>query len=191
VIIGVLALQGDFALHQKVFRKLAIESVQVRTPQELSKCDGLVIPGGESTTLEKLIIKNNFEPSLKDFASKKVIFGTCAGLILLADKVTNQHILPLQLLNVTVERNAYGRQRESFIDFIELNSNLDNKKFEGVFIRAPKITRIGEKVKILAAYKNSPVFVESNRILGATFHPELTNNTIIHKYFVDKINATL
>jgi len=191
VIIGILALQGDFALHQAVFNKLEIESVQVRTPRELSKCDALVLPGGESTTLVKLVKKNNLETAVKNFGREKVIFGTCAGLILLANKVINQPISPLQILNITVERNAYGRQRESFIDFIDLNSTFEIKNFEGVFIRAPKITQIGEGVKILASYKNSPVFVESERTLGATFHPELTNDTRIHRYILDKIKDTL
>jgi 5'-phosphate synthase pdxT subunit len=186
--IGVLAIQGDFGLHQKALAKIRINSKLVKYERDLTNCDGLIIPGGESTTLNKLIQINKLRDPLINFGLNKVIMGTCAGLIMLSKEVDDPNIDTLKLLNITISRNAYGRQINSFIDNILLQINGKNMDFEGVFIRAPKITKVGEGIKIRGYHKDNAVFVENTKILGTTFHPELTNNLFIHKYFIEKIN---
>jgi 5'-phosphate synthase pdxT subunit len=182
--IGVLALQGDFALHAAALARCGAEAVEVRKPAELADVDGLIIPGGESTTLLKLMEAWGFVPAIEKLhAEGRPIFGTCAGLIVLAREVENPRQFSLGLIDVTVERNAYGRQRESFE--APGTAALDGRPqpLEMVFIRAPRITRVGPGVATLAEHRGEPVLVRQGTVLAATFHPELTDDTAVHEYF--------
>lgn len=184
--IGVLAIQGDFNLHQRALDRLKIESITVRKTQDLEKCDALIIPGGESTTFVKLLKTVKLDQAIIEFGQKKVIFGTCAGLILLSNKVSHNSVETLKLIDIEVSRNAYGRQIDSFIDSVELHLNGNKTHIEGVFIRAPKIVRIGEGVRPIGYHQKDVVMVENEHILVATFHPELTSDNQVHQYFLDK-----
>ena len=182
--IGVLALQGDFARHARALARCGAEVVEVRKPDQLGELDGLVLPGGESTTLLKLMDAWGFVPALEKLhADGKPIFGTCAGLILLAREVTSPAQSSLGLIDVGVERNAYGRQRESFE--AAGTAYLDGRPVpvEMVFIRAPRIRQVGEGVETLARHGGEAVMARQGTILVATFHPELTDDTTIHRYF--------
>ena len=185
--IGVLALQGDFDRHRKALARVraddAVDSVEVRKTTELDGVDGLVIPGGESTTLLKLMDHFDFWPAMEKFhADGKPIFGTCAGAILVAREVENPTQRSLGFIDIGVERNAYGRQRESFEAWGE--ADLDGRReIEMVFIRAPRIRRVGGDVAVLARHKDEPVMVRQGRVLVATFHPELTEDPSVHHYF--------
>lgn len=181
--IGVLALQGGFILHQKILQKLNIHSISVRYPDQLSSCNGLIVPGGESTSISKLIKKFKFIEPIKTFAEKKPVFGTCAGLIVMSKSVNDSKIEKLSILNIDVNRNSWGRQIDSFTKSFNINLN-DQIKYKGVFIRAPKITSVCENVIVLAKVKDEPVLIQDKFHLGTTFHPELTNDTRIHQYFV-------
>ncbi len=181
--VGVLALQGDFEAHCRAIERAGAHAVEVRTAEELKSVDALVIPGGESTTMLKLLgIENLFEP-LSEFGAHKPIFGTCAGAILLAKEVLSPAQQSLGLMDMTVERNAYGRQIDSRIAEI----NVEGHTTEAVFIRAPIIRKVGPKVKVLAEYLGTPVLAEQGRHMVATFHPELTHNTTVHRHFIAKI----
>jgi pyridoxal 5'-phosphate synthase pdxT subunit len=189
--IGVLALQGDFALHARALEKCGVEAVEVRKPVELDEVDGLVMPGGESTTLLKLMDAWDFVPALEKFHSAgKPIFGTCAGLIILAREVENPKQFSLGLIDVTVERNAYGRQRESFEASGTARLDHDPIQLEMVFIRAPRIKRLGPGVQVLAEHGGEPVMARQGLVLVATFHPELTDNTTVHRYFCDMVERS-
>jgi pyridoxal 5'-phosphate synthase pdxT subunit len=182
--IGVLALQGDFARHAQALARCGAEVVEVRKPEQLEDLDGLVMPGGESTTLLKLMDAWGFVPALEKFhADGKPIFGTCAGLILLAREVTSPAQFSLGLIDVGVERNAYGRQRESFEAAGTADLNGRPVPVDMVFIRAPRIRRVGEGVATLARHGGEPVMARQGTILVATFHPELTDDSAIHRYF--------
>jgi pyridoxal 5'-phosphate synthase pdxT subunit len=188
--IGVLALQGDFALHAKALQRCGAEAVEVRKPEQLHDVDGLVIPGGESTTLLKLMNEWGFVPALEKFhAGGKPIFGTCAGLIVTARDVTNPPQPSLGLIDVGVERNAYGRQRESFET--GGTATLDGRRvpIEMVFIRAPRIRRVGPGVETLAAHGDEPVMARQGSVLVATFHPELTDDPTVHRYFCQMVKG--
>lgn len=187
--IGILALQGDFERHQVLITDLNVDSLQVRQPHDLEQCQGLIIPGGESTTLIKLIKETGLFQLIPKFGEKYPIFGTCAGLILLAKEVVNNPVESFGLIDVTVERNAYGRQINSFIGGVDLELNGKAQKLEGVFIRAPKIVKIGEGVKILGKYYNEIVIVEKDKHLASTFHPELSDSRLIHQYFLSKVKS--
>ena len=187
--IGILALQGDFERHQVLITNLNVDSLQVRQPHDLEQCQGLIIPGGESTTLIKLLIETGLFQLIPKFGEKYPIFGTCAGLILLAKEVVNNPVESFGLIDVTVERNAYGRQINSFIGGVDLELNGKAQKLEGVFIRAPKIVKIGEGVKILGKYYNEIVIVEKDKHLASTFHPELSDSRLIHQYFLSKVKS--
>jgi pyridoxal 5'-phosphate synthase pdxT subunit len=178
--VGVLALQGDFEAHQKALQRAGADAVQVRTPDELAKVDGLVIPGGESTTMLKLLDVSGLKEPLRRFGQEKPIFGTCAGAILLASEVSHPAQESLHLMDISVERNGYGRQLDSRV--VRLEDGV-----EAVFIRAPIIRRVGENAKVLATYNGDPVLVEEGRHLVATFHPELTGDSRVHQRFLDKI----
>ncbi len=182
--IGILAIQGDFNKHAQVIHKIGHSPCEVRTLEELSKTDALIIPGGESTTFLRLFNEFNLSEGVKHYAINHPIMGTCAGLIILSRETNDLPYKPLGLLDASVMRNAYGRQRESFVDTISLSLNGNKQSFPGVFIRAPKIIDIGLDVKTLAYHKKDAVMVESKNILAATFHPELTDNTEIHQYFI-------
>lgn len=189
--VGVLALQGDFALHLQALERAGATAVEIRRPEALGDVDGLVIPGGESTTLLRLMADWQFVPALEKFhGTGRPVFGTCAGLILLAREVTNPRQASLGFLDVTVERNAYGRQRESF----EATgiARLDDAEvpLEMVFIRAPRIRRVGAGVETLATLDTEPVLVRQGTVLGATFHPELTPSDAVHRYFCRLVTAS-
>jgi 5'-phosphate synthase pdxT subunit len=183
--IGILAIQGDFERHGQILSKLKVNILHVKTESELKQTDGLIIPGGESTTFLRLFQEFKLEKSIKEYAKNKPILGTCAGLIILSKEAQPLPYKPLGLIDIKVSRNAYGRQRESFVDNIDLYLNGKANKFPGVFIRAPKIIQTGQKVKVLARHKNDIVLASQKNILVATFHPELTDKTEIHKYFID------
>lgn len=182
--IGVLALQGDFALHAAALAKCGVEAVEVRRPEELADVDGLIIPGGESTTLLKLMDEWGFVPAIEKFhAAGRPLFGTCAGLIVLAREVENPRQFSLGLIDVTVERNAYGRQRESFEATGTVTLDGRAHLLEMVFIRAPRIRRAGPGVETLAEHRGAPVMARQGSVLVATFHPELTADPAVHQYF--------
>ncbi len=187
--IGVLALQGDFEKHKITLKALGRQTVLVRTEKDLELCDGLVIPGGESTTLTKLLKKHRLWKKVYEFALEKPVFGTCAGLIILSRQIVKEPVETLDLIDIVTERNAYGRQIDSFIDEIDVKIPGMEYKFEGVFIRAPKIVSTGKGVTPLAWHRNNIVMVEQNNILAAAFHPELTNDTRIHEYFLTKVKG--
>jgi len=187
--VGVLALQGDFEKHKQAIERTGVQAALVRTEEQLTDCDGLIVPGGESTTLTKLLKKHGLWQHIISFAANKPVFGTCAGLIILSKQVTKNRVETLGLIDITVERNAYGRQVNSFIDDIELDLNGQESHFEGVFIRAPKIVALGKGVKPLAWHKDDVVMAEKGNILVATFHPELTDDPLVHNYFVSKIQS--
>lgn len=183
--IGVLALQGDFEAHRRAIERAGGEAVEVRTAADLEAVDGLVIPGGESTTMLKLLdIENLFEP-LRKFGETKPIFGTCAGAILLAREVVNPPQSSLGLIDLTIERNGYGRQIDSRIAQIDVEGHPS----EAVFIRAPIIRRVGPTVKVLAKYLDDPVLIEQGKHMAATFHPELSASDAIHRRFIANVAA--
>lgn len=184
VSLGVLSLQGDFAEHQATLSRLGVASSQIRSAEQLDAVSALIIPGGESTTMLKLL--DRFE--LRDRLTKRVedglpVFGTCAGGIILAKRVSDGEI-PIPILDITVKRNAYGPQVESFETEIEV-SGVGSVK--GVFIRAPVIEEVGSNVQVLGEWAGDPVIVRENNILFSTFHPELTEETRLHRYFLEKI----
>jgi len=183
--IGVLALQGNFKEHIEMLKKCNVETKEIRLPSELDDCDGLIIPGGESTAIGKLMKKYKLDRKIKDkFNGGMPIFGTCAGAILLAKEILDDKQPNLGLMNVAVRRNAYGRQIDSFEADIEIN-NLGN--FRGVFIRAPVIENIYNGVEVLSEFEGKAIFVRNGNLLAATFHPELAGDTKVHKYFIDMI----
>lgn len=183
--IGVLALQGDYAKHAEVVQKLKYNPIFVRNAVGLSKCDALIIPGGESTTFLNLIEKLELRNPLIKFGRNKAVMGTCAGLIILSSKTDVPGFEPLKLIDIEVHRNAYGRQIDSFVDNIDLKLNGAPAIFEGVFIRAPKIIAINEGVKPLAYHGHDIVMAANKNVMVASFHPELTDDITIHKYFID------
>ncbi len=186
--IGVLALQGNFAAHINMCNKIGVAAVEVRQVLELDKISALIIPGGESSTLLKLMQPQNFLAAIREFYHNGgAIFGTCAGLILLANKVIPPQD-SLSLLNVTVERNAYGRQLESFVGQGELQFAAAKHTFtQMVFIRAPKIIAVGTDVQIIASCNGVPVLVAGDRVLGCSFHPEMSDDSFIHRYFIENM----
>lgn len=189
--IGVLALQGDFAKHVEVLHSLGIEALEVRKPSDLTNCDGLIIPGGESTVMLRLIDFIKMRESLLQFADQKPVFGTCAGLILMSKKIHDSSMKPLQLLDLEIDRNAFGRQIESFQTFISLELNPEHSKsFPAFFIRAPKIRKYEKGVQVLGKLKSEPVLVRQGHHLGSSFHPELTLDSQIHQYFIEMIWQT-
>lgn len=184
IVIGVLALQGAFEKHcQKIEGIAGVRSKQVRTHLDLASCDALVIPGGESTTISRHLQFTGLLEAILDFSLEKPIMGTCAGLILMSHKLmgSRQALFPLKnsllkLIDVTVERNAYGRQLESFSSEIQLHCSGQKEKMMGIFIRAPKIHHMGAKVEVLASLRGQPVAVKEGKHLGMSFHPELTSD---------------
>lgn len=186
--LGVLALQGAFEAHVKALESLGITAKLVRTPEELAGLDGLIMPGGESTTMLKFLEKNGFFDILKAFVKEKPAFGTCAGCILLAKDVKNPKQRSLAALDITVERNAYGRQIDSTI--LTEPTELPGNPLEMVFIRAPRITRTGPGVEVLASRDGSPVLVREGHLLAATFHPELSDDIRVHRFFLEMVRAS-
>ncbi len=182
--VGVLALQGDFEAHRRAIERAGGEAVEVRTAGQLEQCDGLIIPGGESTTMLKLLDIEKLTDPVREFAARKPVYGSCAGAILLAHAVTRPAQASLDLMDIDVERNAYGRQIDSRIDKIDVNGG---PELEAVFIRAPIIRRVGEGANVRASYHGDPVWVEQGRHMVTTFHPELTEDSRVHREFVEKL----
>lgn len=182
--IGILAVQGDFAAHAAMLAGLGIETVEVRTPVDLESCDGLILPGGESTTQLQFLQEEGLYDAIKKFAKEdKAIFGTCAGAILLATEVKNPRQESLGLLDMTVLRNGYGRQVHS--DVVSGPSSLKSGPMEMVFIRGPIFERVGPGIEVLAEYAGRPALVQKGQILAAAFHPELTSDTTVHQHFLE------
>jgi pyridoxal 5'-phosphate synthase pdxT subunit len=183
--IGVLAIQGDYSAHAEALVESGAEPVLVRKPEELAGLDALIIPGGESTTFLKFLERGGFLDDLRAFAADKPVFGTCAGCILLAEEVLHPPQPSLGLLHATVERNAYGRQIDSSIQTQE--TSLPGGPLEMVYIRAPRITRIGDGVEVLAERDGFPVLVRQGHLMAATFHPELSADRRVHQLFLDLV----
>ena len=181
--VGILALQGDVREHIEILRKLNAKSVKVKLPEDLEGIDALIIPGGESTTIGMLIKRYGLDTKIKEKHAKGMpIYGTCAGAILLAKNIKNSKQAKLSLIDIEIERNAYGRQAESF----EAKLNIKNiGNFKGIFIRAPIVKTVYDGAEILAEHNNFPVMIKQDNILITTFHPELTNDLRVHKLFLD------
>lgn len=181
-------MQGAFAKHLEMVRALGAKAIPVRQPAELERCDALIIPGGESTTMLRQIDTNGLRQPLLQFAASKPIFGTCAGLILMSKEDVGKTVNPLGIMDMTVERNAYGRQLESFSAEIKIQLKPRIfKLFPCQFIRAPVIKRLDQTISVLAAYRDEPVLVQQGRHLCSSFHPELTRDNTIHHYFLSQI----
>jgi 5'-phosphate synthase pdxT subunit len=185
--IGVLALQGAFDVHAKRLAELGASTLLVRKPEQLATLDALVIPGGESTTFLKHLERAGFYDALNAFVHTKPTFGTCAGCILLAKDVTNPPQPSFGVLDISVERNAYGRQNDSAI--LTSETALPGGPLEMVFIRAPRITRLGPNIETLATRDNAPTLVRHDHLLAATFHPELSTDLRVHQLFLDMVRS--
>ena len=184
--IGVLAIQGDYAAHAEALVEVGAEAVEVRKPSELDSLDGLILPGGESTTMLKFLEKLQFFDALKDFCATQPVFGTCAGTILLARDVRHPAQRSLGILDAVVERNAYGRQIDSSI--LHGETALPGGPLEMVFIRAPRIVETGPSVEVLARREGFATLVRQGNIMAATFHPELSRDRRVHKAFVEAVS---
>jgi pyridoxal 5'-phosphate synthase pdxT subunit len=185
--IGVLAIQGDYAAHAQALAEIGSEAVKVRSPEELEGIDGLILPGGESTTMLKFLEKRHFFNVLEDFCARRPVFGTCAGTILLAREVRNPAQRSLGALDAVVERNAYGRQIDSSIEVAA--TSLPGGPLEMVFIRAPRIVTCGPAVQVLAERDGFAALVRQGNILAATFHPELSSDRRVHRAFVEVVES--
>jgi len=185
--VGILAVQGDFAMHAKMLDRIGVPWKLVKDPATLREVSGLILPGGESTTMLKFFASDGLGEAVRQFgASGKPVFGTCAGAILLAKEVLSPPQERLGLLDVTIERNAYGRQIDSSVRQGDC-PELSNRPIEMVFIRAPIIRRVGDDERVLGHSDGLPVLVEQRNLLAATFHPELTEDETVHRYFLKKL----
>ena len=184
-----MAIQGNFASHAGALTEAGADPVEIRKPEQLGGLDGLVLPGGESTTMLRFLEKHHFFEALQQFCSRKPIFGTCAGAILLAREVLSPAQRSLGVLDAVVERNAYGRQIDSAI--VTAQTTLAGGPLEMVFIRAPRIVETGPAVEVLAKREGFPTLVRQGRILAATFHPELSHDRRVHRLFVEAVAAAL
>lgn len=187
--IGVLAIQGDYAAHAAALAEAGAQPSEVRTPEDLNSLDGLVLPGGESSTMLKFLERRGLFDPLREFCTAKPVFGTCAGAILLAREVRTPAQRSLGVLDAVVERNAYGRQIDSTI--LNAHTLLGGEPLEMVFIRAPRIAQIGPGVEPLAFRDTSPTLVRQGQVMAATFHPELSHDRRIHRLFVELVTQTL
>jgi len=189
--IGVLAVQGAFVEHIAALHKLKVEALPVRLPAELVGLDGLIIPGGESTSISRLMLEYDLASEIRNLAERGLaIMGTCAGMILLAREPSDPKVRPLGLMDITVKRNAFGRQRESFEAELAIPA-LGEKPFPGVFIRAPIIEQANDGVEVLTRLDNGTIVAaRQERLLASAFHPELTDDLRFHKYFVDIITGS-
>ena len=192
MVVGVLAFQGDFAEHIAVLHSMKVPALEVRTKDDLSKIDALIIPGGESTVMAQFLLSTGIGAEIKKRISSRrhplVIYGTCAGAIVLARRATGKNApKPLGLVNVTVARNAYGTQRESFEASLKVQGI--KQSIDVAFIRAPKITSVGRGVEVLASYGKDPVLVKQERVLLGTFHPEVRGSTELHRMFLAMAKA--
>ncbi len=187
--IGVLALQGAVAEHMKGIQSSGAEAIAIKRTDELNEIDGLIIPGGESTTIGKLMVEYGFIDAIRAFSSAgKPIFGTCAGLIVMANRIVGQDWVHLGLMDITVSRNAFGRQRESFETNLPVKGI--DQEVRAVFIRAPLITETGPDVEVLATYREQAVAARQGHLLTTSFHPELTDDYRMHAYFLDMVRES-
>ena len=187
---GILALQGNFNQHKHMLDMLGVENIAIRYSSELSRCDALIIPGGESSAISKQLNDNNIRKSIIDFSVKRPIFGTCAGMIMLSSTKSNDKISPLNIMNFEIKRNAWGRQTHSFSAEIDLKP-IYKRKFHGIFIRAPKVNKYDQSMQILGTYNNEPVLMTDGKHLVSTFHPEVGLDMRIHNYFINSVNERL
>ena len=181
--VGVLALQGAFAAHSDCLTSIGVQSIEVRTPEQLSSVDALLMPGGESSTMSQLLESSGlFDPIAQRIADGMPVVGTCAGMILLASEILDGRSdqRSFSAIDISVRRNAFGRQVDSF----EATINSSVGEFHGVFIRAPRIERVGDQVEVLGSINDEPVLVRQGNVLAASFHPELSNDARLHEYFV-------
>lgn len=189
--IGILALQGAFIEHQHIFDKLGAETVQIRLPEHLDGVDGLVIPGGESTTIGKLATEYGLIEPLREFAKSKPTWGTCAGLIFLAKDIGIDEQPILGLMDISVDRNAFGRQIDSFETELSIKDLSDDTPFHAIFIRAPMVSKVEEGVEILSQLDDGAIVaVKQKHMLATAFHPELTNDNRVHAYFYGMVSKT-
>lgn len=188
--VGILALQGDFAMHARMLDRIGVPWKLVKHIEDFAGIDALILPGGETTTMLKFLAERKIGDAIRNFAAEnKPVFGTCAGAILMAKEVLNPEQERLGLIDISVERNAYGRQVDSSVQQGEC-PELSDHPVEMVFIRAPIIRRVGEGVKVLGHAAGLPVLVEQGKLLAATFHPELTTDETIHRYFISKVTQS-
>ncbi len=190
MIVGILALQGNFIQHKIFVDKIGVQNMLIRHPNEIDKCDLLIMPGGESTTISKQIDNNKFRKTLIEFSLVKPILGTCAGMIMLSTSMPNKNMSPLNIMDFHIERNAWGRQVNSFSANINLNFD-QNRPFHAVFIRAPKISNIGKDVQVLAAFDGEPVLLSNGMHIVSSFHPEIGEDYRIHEYFINKVDERI
>ncbi len=188
--VGVLAIQGDFAEHIAVLGKLGVTAREVRLPEQLDSLDGLIIPGGESTTLSRLMTIYNLREPIGQMATQgRAVWGTCAGMIMLSREITEKDPVPLGVMDIGVQRNAFGRQVDSFEQALNVNA-LGGDPYHAIFIRAPVIIRVGQGVEVLSALDDErPVAVQQGNLMATSFHPELTNDYRFHSYFLDLANG--
>ena len=186
MLIGVLAIQGDFIEHINILQTLGVECREIRLPEQLSDVDGLIIPGGESTTLSRLLTRYNLRQPIKQLATDgKPLWGTCAGMIMMASEITENDPVPLEIMDIGVQRNAFGRQIDSFEQELEI-TGFDETPYHAIFIRAPVIKRVGSGVSIMASLQDGrPVAVQQANLMATSFHPELTKDARFHTHFLN------
>ncbi|MFH1699568.1 MAG: pyridoxal 5'-phosphate synthase glutaminase subunit PdxT [Candidatus Zixiibacteriota bacterium] len=185
-VVGLLALQGDYQKHEEVLLRLDVPTIEIHSAGDFSQIDRLIIPGGESTTMLKLLKRFDLEDNFVSFAREKPVWGTCAGMILLAAKINNSGQKAFGLIDIEIDRNGYGRQYFSTVADSQISLNGHSEKLKLVFIRAPRVTRVGDKAKVLMEWNGDPVLLCQNNILVSSFHPELTGSSLLHEYFVSK-----
>ena len=183
--VGILALQGDFIKHKNILDKLEVDSMYVKSCSDLNQTDALIIPGGESTTLSYLIDLLSLRVALHDYSENHSIFGTCAGMIMLSTTDLGDKVKTLNIMDFTVSRNSWGSQKDSFEQEVKLQ-NFNLGVLNAVFIRAPKIIEIGQKIVNVDYYKDNAILVEDKRHIACSFHPEIDDNLTLHQYFLDK-----
>ena len=186
MLIGVLAIQGDFIEHINILQTLGVECREIRLPEQLSDVDGLIIPGGESTTLSRLLTRYDLRQPIKKLATDgKPLWGTCAGMSMMASEITENDPVPLEIMDIGVQRNAFGRQIDSFEQELEI-TGFDETPYHAIFIRAPVIKRVGSGVSIMASLQDGrPVAVQQANLMATSFHPELTKDSRFHTHFLN------
>ncbi len=190
IMVGVLALQGNYSKHIEILQKLKISSCEVRYTHQLNEINGLIIPGGESTTMADLMNRNDFYNGIKLLSETKPILGTCAGLIMMSKSTLDERVRPLGLLDIEINRNAYGRQIHSFANELPVKMGGELKTISATFIRAPQITKVEKNVEIISYYNKKPVAVKQGIHMGLAFHPELNNVTMFHDFvFIKQFNS--
>jgi len=187
-VIGVLALQGAYQKHIEMLQKLKVSARTVRRPDELDQCNALIIPGGESTTISLLVQEYGLYEAIRNFAEHHPVMGVCAGMIMMASEVDDTRVTPLQLIPFKAKRNYYGRQLHSFTADINLKFDNTDKLFPAVFIRAPAITKLSADIEVLATHDNEVIMIAAGEHIASCFHPELTNDTRVHEYWLSRFN---